>query len=100
MGVISTVPVLDGEFWAVVLADPDLLDQAFAEVTASWHARPPSAPPGTLAAGSDWATPVPADRRARDWQPRWRLLVRAVPGHGSPGRLRFELRLLLGRPAR
>jgi hypothetical protein len=41
MGVISTVPVLDGEFWAVVLADPDLLDEAFAEVMASWHAGLP-----------------------------------------------------------
>ena len=38
------------EFWAVVLADPDLLDEAFAEVMASWHSGPPSAPPGTLTA--------------------------------------------------
>ena len=32
MGSICTVPVVDSEFWAVVLADPDLLDEAFAEV--------------------------------------------------------------------
>ena len=50
MGAICTVPVVDSDFWAVVLADPDLLDEAFAEVLGSWDAAPPSAPPSTLTA--------------------------------------------------
>jgi hypothetical protein len=79
MGAICTVPVLDGEFWAVVLADPDLLDEAFAEVMASWHAAPPTSPPGTLAGNSDRASPVPPKKQAGDWRPWRKLLVGAGP---------------------
>jgi hypothetical protein len=79
MGVISTVPVLDGEFWAVVLADPDLLDEAFAEVMASWHAGLPPSPPGTLVANIDRANPVPPKRPGDECRMPWRSLPRQVP---------------------
>jgi hypothetical protein len=79
MDATCTVPVLDGEFWAVVLADPDLLDEAFAEVMAAWHAGPPTSPPGTLAGNSDRANPVRPKRQAGDWRPWRKLLVGAAP---------------------
>ena len=50
------------EFLAVVLADPELLDLAFAEVIASWEAEPPRPPDGTLVATSEMRHP-----RSRAW---------------------------------
>ena len=41
------------EFLAVVLADPELLDLAFAEVFASWEADPPRPPGRTLVATAE-----------------------------------------------
>ena len=41
------------EFLAVVLADPELLDLAFAEVMASWEAEPPRPPNRTLVGTSE-----------------------------------------------
>jgi len=79
MSAICTVAVVDDEFWAVVLADPDLLDEAFAEVMASWCAGLPPSPPGTLAGNSDRANPVPSKRQAGDWRPWRKLLVGAAP---------------------
>ena len=78
MDVISTVPVLDGEFWDVVLADPDLLDEAFAEVMASWHAGLPPSPPGTLASNSDRANPVPPKRPGDECITPWRSRLQPV----------------------
>jgi hypothetical protein len=79
MSAIRTVPVVDGEFWAVVLADPDLLDEAFAEVMASWHAGLPPSSPGTLAGNSDRANPVPPKTQAGDWQPSRNFPAGAAP---------------------
>jgi hypothetical protein len=79
MGAIRTAPVLDGEFWAVVLADPDLLDEAFAEVMASWHAGLPPSPPGTLVANADRANPVPPKRPDDQRRMPWRSLLLQVP---------------------
>jgi hypothetical protein len=68
------------EFLAVVLADPELLDLAFAEVLASWEADPPRPPDRTLVATSEWrylrTTAWWADRDRQDWQ-AW---VRPIPG--------------------
>ena len=50
------------EFLALVLADPELLDWAFAEVIASWEAEPPLPPDRTLVATSEGRTP-----RSRAW---------------------------------
>ena len=85
MGAICTVPAIDAppaidrEFWAVVLADPDLLDEAFAEVLASWRSGPPSAPPGTLTAAAAWPNPVPSRTRASYWQPCRRAHLGVAP---------------------
>jgi hypothetical protein len=76
---IRTVRLVSDDFWAVVLADPDLLDEAFAEVMASWDADLPPAPPNTLWGGSDRAIPTPSDRPADDPRSRQRVFLRAVP---------------------
>jgi len=59
------------EFLAVVLADPDLLDLAFAEVVASWETEPPKPPVRTLVATSEQCGPP-----SRAWRSvrtcRWR----------------------------
>jgi hypothetical protein len=67
------------EFLAVVLADPELLDLAFAEVMASWEAEPPRPPDRTLVATSErrhprlraWRT----DRDRRCWQGWLRVAI-------------------------
>jgi len=41
------------EFLAVMLADPELLDLAFAEVMASWETEPPRPPNRTLVGTSE-----------------------------------------------
>lgn len=67
------------EFLTVVLADPELLDLAFAEVIASWEAEPPRPPDRTLVATSEGRHP-----RSREWQTArnqqfWRAWLRAIP---------------------
>ena len=52
------------EFLAVVLADPELLEMAFAEVIASWEAEPPQPPVRTLVATAERRTP-----RSSTWAP-------------------------------
>ena len=84
------------EFLAVVLADPELLEMAFAEVIASWEAEPPQPPVRTLVATSEQRRPrsrlwlVERDRR------RWHAWVRAVPrprvARSPPGRTRRDRR--------
>jgi hypothetical protein len=75
----GSVVAVRHEFLAVVLADPELLDVAFAEVIASWEAEPPQPPDRTLVATSD-----PRHPRHRPWRPGpekqcWRSWVRAFP---------------------
>ena len=65
---LSNAAVRD-EFIALVLADPDLLDLAFAEVIASWEAESPSR------------------RIARSWPPRSCLSPRAGSWRANDGRL-------------
>lgn len=65
------------EFLALVLADPELLDLAFAEVIASWEAEPPP-PDRTPVATSGGRTP-----RSRAWganrdRPYWPVWLRAT----------------------
>ncbi len=67
------------EFLAVVLADPELLDLAFAEVIASWEAEPPRPPDRTLVATSEGRNP-----RSRAWwadrdRQCWHAWLRAIP---------------------
>ena len=67
------------EFLAVMLADPELLDLAFAEVMASWEAEPPRPPNRTLVGTSEGKHLPPriwgVDRDRQDW-PAW---LRAIP---------------------
>jgi hypothetical protein len=67
------------DFLAVVLADPELLDLAFAEVIASWEAEPPRPPDRTLVATSEGRNPKlrasSADRERQCWQ----VWLRAIP---------------------
>ena len=67
------------EFLAVVLADPDLLDLAFAEVIASWEAEPPRPPDGTLVATSERRRPQSRAWRAERNHLSWHAWLRAVP---------------------
>jgi hypothetical protein len=70
------------EFIAVVLADPELLDLAFAEVIASWESEPPGPPKRTLVATSE--------RRGRPRRTGWtdrecqcrQAWLRAIPRPG------------------
>ena len=59
------------EFLALVLADPELLDWAFAEVIASWEAEPPLPPDRTVVAMLEGRPPRsrawPADRDGLSW---------------------------------
>lgn len=51
------------DFLDVALADPELLDLAFAEVIASWEAEPPGPPDRTLVATSERRQP-----RLSEWR--------------------------------
>ena len=67
------------EFLAVVLADPDLLDLAFAEVIASWEAEPPRPPVRTLVTTSERRRPQSRTRWANRNPLRWHLWLQAIP---------------------
>jgi len=56
MVTVRTDLVATDEFFVLVLADPDLLDLAFAEVLASWEAEPPP-PERTLVATTEGRSP-------------------------------------------
>lgn len=71
------------EFLALVLADPDLLDLAFAEVIASWEAEspePPEPPDRTLVAAAELPGPRPRSWRANGKRQCWHGWLRAIPG--------------------
>lgn len=84
------------EFLEVVLADPELLDLAFAEVIASWEAEPPGPPDRTLVGTSEgrysrsriWGV----DRDRQGW-PAWMRVIprprvaRSPPEHSVASRL-------------
>ncbi len=53
----TTIVAVRDEFLALVLADPDLLDVAFAEVIASWEAESPQPPDRTLVATAELPGP-------------------------------------------
>jgi hypothetical protein len=85
------------EFLAVVLADPELLDLAFAEVMASWEAEPPRPPNQTLVGTSEGKTLPPRiwglDRDREDWHAWLRAIPRPTVARSPPeqsvaGRLR------------
>lgn len=76
------------EFLAVMLADPDLLDLAFAEVIASWEAEPPRPPNRTLVDTSAGQHPRPRIREVDGNGQGWRAWLWAVPDPAWPGRLR------------
>ena len=67
------------EFLAVMLADPDLLDLAFAEVIASWEAEPPRPPNRTLVDTSEGRHPRPRIWEADGHRQCWHAWLRAVP---------------------
>jgi hypothetical protein len=67
------------EFLAVVLADPELLDLAFAEVIASWEAEPPRPPGGTLVAVAERRRPRSKAWRAVCDRQCWPAWLRAIP---------------------
>jgi len=78
------------EFLAVVLADPELLDMAFAEVIAAWEAEPPWPPDRTLVATSEGRHPqskpwwAAIDRR---WWSGWlRSIARPRVARSPPER--------------
>jgi hypothetical protein len=78
------------EFLAVVLADPELLDLAFAEVIASWEAEPPRPPVTTTVTTSEQRHPrsraCPADHD-RQWWPSWiRAIYRSRVARSPPER--------------
>jgi hypothetical protein len=60
MAVTVECPADREQFLQVVLADPDLLDQAFAVVVACWEVGPPPAPP-TARVGPPTAYHRPVD---------------------------------------
>lgn len=67
------------EFLEVVLADPELLDLAFAEVIASWEAEPPRPPKRTLVGTSEGR-----NSRSRIWGVErdrwgWHAWLRVIP---------------------
>ena len=70
------------EFLAVVMADPELLDLAFAEVIASWEAEPPRPPDRTLVATSEQRNPLPRARQAGPDRQCWHTWLRANPRPG------------------
>lgn len=67
------------EFLAVVLADPELLDLAFAEVIASWEAEPPAPPDRTLVDTSGRRNPRWRVWRTDRERQGWHTCLRAVP---------------------
>ena len=75
---MSNVAVRD-EFFALVLADPDLLDLAFAEVIASWEAESPPPPNRTLVATAELPNHQAGPWRANDGRPCWHRWLRAIP---------------------
>ena len=66
------------EFLAVVLADPELLDLAFAGVIASWEAEPPPPPDRTLVATSEGRPPRLRTWPAHDDCQCWHAWLRAI----------------------
>jgi hypothetical protein len=71
--------VVRDEFLALVLADPDLLDLAFAEVIASWEAESPQPPDRTLVATAELPRPQPRSWRVNDGRLCWHRWLRAIP---------------------
>jgi hypothetical protein len=67
------------EFFALVLADPDLLDLAFAEVIATWEAESPQPPDRTLVATAELPNPELRAWRANDGRRCWHRWLRAIP---------------------
>ena len=61
------------------LADPELLDLAFAEVIASWEAEPPRPPNRTLVGTSEGQQPRPRIWEVDRNRQGWRSWLRAVP---------------------
>jgi len=89
MAVTVTVGTNSDEFLRVILADPDLLDNAFAEVVASWQAGQPPASSSTLvAAGRPPGRKPPrletGDRPGRRRQPP-RAMARPRVARSPPG---------------
>jgi hypothetical protein len=78
VGEIPDVAVRD-EFLALVLADPDLLDLAFAAVVASWEAEPPRPPNRTLVAIAQLPSPQVRAWRANDGRLCWHRWLRSTP---------------------
>ena len=76
------------EFLAVVLADPDLLDLAFAEVIASFEAEPPLPPRCTLVTTSEQLKPEwpawRADGNRLCWHPRLRAILHPKVARSPP----------------
>jgi hypothetical protein len=67
------------EFLALVLADPDLLDLAFASVIASWEAGSPQPPDRTLVSTAELPGPLPQSRWAQRDRPCRHRWLRAIP---------------------
>jgi hypothetical protein len=67
------------EFLEVVLADPELLDLAFAEVIASWEAEPPRPPKRTLVGTSDGRYSRSRIRGSDRDCPGWQAWLRVIP---------------------
>ncbi|MHB1930199.1 MAG: hypothetical protein ACYCUG_12405, partial [Acidimicrobiales bacterium] len=53
-------------FVEVILADPDLFEEAFASVIASWDASPPTVPPVTITARQSPLPRVPLGPPSQD----------------------------------
>jgi hypothetical protein len=67
------------EFLEVVLADPELLDLAFAEVIASWESEPPRPPKRTLVGTSDGRYSRSGIRGVNHDCQHWHEWVRVIP---------------------
>ena len=66
------------EFFALVLADPELLDLAFAEVVASWEPEPPKPPGRTLVATGELSRPKLRSWRANGDRHCWHRWLRTI----------------------
>jgi hypothetical protein len=79
------------EFLAVMLADPELLDLAFAEVIASWEAEPPRPLDRTLVTTAEGRHPRlrtwPTDDDCQCWQAWLRAIPRPRVARSPPERL-------------
>jgi hypothetical protein len=62
----------------VVLADPDLLDLAFADVIASWEAEPPGPGDRTLVATSEWRRAQAGDSPIVELRLGWHRWLRVI----------------------